>query len=157
MLRASIELDARELALMRAINRRRRDRPDATSDEAQRAFEARHDCARRLAVYGTLAPGRENAHQLASLAGTWLPDCALSGERVAAGWGADLGFPALRWAPGDPSVASWLFESPDLPQHWPRLDQFEGAEYLRLLVPVHAGARIVAIANVYATPDSRID
>jgi gamma-glutamylcyclotransferase (GGCT)/AIG2-like uncharacterized protein YtfP len=30
-------------------------------------------------------------------------------------------------------VAVQLFESPDLPHHWARLDEFEGSDYRRVL------------------------
>jgi hypothetical protein len=40
--------------------------------------------------------------------------------------------------------------SDDLAAHWPKLDAFEGTSYVRLLVPVLAGAAIVGVANVYA-------
>jgi gamma-glutamylcyclotransferase (GGCT)/AIG2-like uncharacterized protein YtfP len=33
-------------------------------------------------------------------------------------------------------VDVYVFESPDLPQHWPRLDTFEGADYRRVIAKV---------------------
>jgi gamma-glutamylcyclotransferase (GGCT)/AIG2-like uncharacterized protein YtfP len=89
----------------------------------------------RLAVYGTLAPGRPNHHQLAQLDGRWRPG-AVRGQRVVAGWAAALGFPGLVLdALGEP-VEVQLFESPDLPDHWPRLDAFEGAGYRRVIARI---------------------
>lgn len=91
--------------------------------------------AMRLATYGTLAPGRVNHHQLAGLAGRWL-EGTVRGRRVAAGWGADLGFPGLIPDPAGEAIAVHLFESPDLPGHWARLDAFEGPGYRRTEVVV---------------------
>ena len=90
----------------------------------------------RLATYGTLAPGRPNHHQLAGLTGRWLRG-TIRGRLVEAGWGADLGFPGLVLDEGGPAIAVQLFESPDLPRHWGRLDAFEGPGYRRVAVSVH--------------------
>src|ERR1700761_7571441 len=81
---------------------------------------------RRLASYGTLAPGRPNHHQLEGLTGRW-PAGPGRGRLVDSGWGAELGFPALVLEPDGDAVGVDVFESDDLPAHWERLDQFEGA------------------------------
>ena len=90
----------------------------------------------RLATYGSLAPGRPNAHQLQSLKGRWISG-HVHGTLVEAGWGAALGYPALILAPTDPAIELHVFESIELPLHWARLDDFEGPEYERLPVTVH--------------------
>ena len=41
--------------------------------------------------------------------------------------------------PAGPLVDVHLFESPDLPEHWYRLDEFEGAEYRRVVTQVRTG------------------
>jgi gamma-glutamylcyclotransferase (GGCT)/AIG2-like uncharacterized protein YtfP len=89
-----------------------------------------------LATYGSLAPGRPNAHQLQSLNGRWISG-HVHGTLVEAGWGAALGYPALVLAPTDPAIELHVFESIELPLHWARLDDFEGPEYERLPVTVH--------------------
>jgi len=91
--------------------------------------------ANRLATYGTLAPGRVNYGQLQDLNGRWLQG-TVTGRLVQAGWGATLGFPGLILDPAGEEVAVHLFESADLPDHWDRLDAFEGDAYRRILVPV---------------------
>lgn len=53
-----------------------------------------------------------------------------------AGWGSALGFPGLVLDPAGPLVDVQLFESPDLPRHWARLDQFEGSGYRRVVAQV---------------------
>ena len=90
---------------------------------------------RRLATYGTLAPGRANAQQLAALAGHWRRG-TVKGRLVDAGWGAKLGFPGLVLDPLGEDIEVQVFESAQLPDHWPRLDAFEGAGYRRVIAPV---------------------
>ncbi|MBI1682101.1 gamma-glutamylcyclotransferase family protein [Caulobacter hibisci] len=89
----------------------------------------------RLAVYGSLAPGKPNHHHLAELAGAWRPGVVF-GRLVAQGWGADLGFPGLVLDPSGVAVPVQILSSDDLPAHWPRLDAFEGEGYRRALATV---------------------
>jgi gamma-glutamylcyclotransferase (GGCT)/AIG2-like uncharacterized protein YtfP len=90
----------------------------------------------RLATYGTLAPGRVNHYQLAGMTGTWRQGTVRGWLRVA-GWAATLGYPALILDPTGPLVDVYLFDSPELPEHWSRLDEFEGIEYQRVVTQVH--------------------
>ena len=103
---------------------------------------------RRLAVYGSLAPGRSNHGQLAGLAGDWR-DGTVRGRLVESGWGAAEGYPGLRPDPAGPVVAVQLFTSDDLPAHWARLDAFEGEEYERTLIEVATADGPVS-AQLYA-------
>ena len=89
----------------------------------------------RLATYGTLAPGRVNNAQLADLKGQWRQG-TVQGRLIEAGWGAKLGYPGLILDPSGQVVEVHLFESPELPDHWPRLDLFEGAAYRRVVTQV---------------------
>jgi gamma-glutamylcyclotransferase (GGCT)/AIG2-like uncharacterized protein YtfP len=89
----------------------------------------------RLAIYGTLAPGRVNHHQISAIAGNWRRG-TVRGHLFSSGWGAALGFPGLILDPLAPLVEVDLFESPDLPQHWARLDEFEGSGYRRVVTTV---------------------
>lgn len=89
----------------------------------------------RLATYGTLAPGRVNSGQLADLTGCWRQG-SVRGRLVEAGWGAELGYPGLILDPSGQVIEVHLFESPELPNHWPRLDAFEGAGYRRVVTQV---------------------
>lgn len=91
----------------------------------------------RLAVYGTLAPGRSNEHIMSGIDGTWTPG-VVRGTRYAEGWGAAEGYPGIILDDaGD--VDCVLFESPDLPQHWAMLDEFEGEGYQRVTTRVRIG------------------
>ena len=89
----------------------------------------------RLAVYGTLAPGRPNHHHLEALKGSWRQG-SIRGRLVAEGWGADMGFPGLVLDPEGPSIEVQVLESDDLPLHWARLDAFEGPGYRRVVATV---------------------
>jgi gamma-glutamylcyclotransferase (GGCT)/AIG2-like uncharacterized protein YtfP len=102
----------------------------------------------RLAVYGTLAPGQPNHHQLYGLTGDWQSG-VIRGWRRETGWGAGAAYPGFRPDPEGPELAVQVFTSLDLPDHWARLDTFEGAEYERVIVDVSLGEAVVA-ANVYA-------
>jgi len=101
------------------------------------------EAQRRLAVYGTLAPGRPNHHQLSGLEGAWSRGSVL-GDLHEEGWGAAQGYPGLVLNPAGETVAVDLFTSNDLPAHWPRLDTFEGEGYRRVVTPV-------------STPDGVVD
>ncbi len=92
----------------------------------------------RLAVYGTLAPGKSNHDQLDGLQGAWL-NGVVRGRLIEHGWAARDGYPALVLDPRGPSVALQIFISPDLPDHWQRLDAFEGADYRRAPTMVEIG------------------
>lgn len=47
-----------------------------------------------------------------------------------------MGFPGLILDPLGPSLEVDLFASTDLPEHWARLDEFEGSGYRRVLTMV---------------------
>ena len=89
----------------------------------------------RLAVYGTLAPGRMNHHQLSGLSGHWI-DGTVRGWLYEEGWGADLGYPGIVLDPDGPTVDVQLFVSSGLPDHWSKLDEFEGSGYRRAVTTV---------------------
>lgn len=92
----------------------------------------------RLFVYGTLAPGRPNEHVLADVPGTWEP-ASVTGDLLQEGWGAAVGYPGIVLDPDGDEVEGLLFESEHLPEHWARLDAFEGEGYER--VPTTARRR----------------
>ena len=135
-----------------AVERRR-------ARDAERELDARFACSERLAVYGSLAPGRENYHMVEPLGGNW-SDGVVEGDLTRHGWGAAMGYPALRLRTGAPTVTVRVLASPALATAWARLDAFEGAAYRRVLVPVWTDSevperRLVAVANLYeaAGPD----
>lgn len=89
----------------------------------------------RLATYGTLAAGRDNHHQLAALTGQWRQG-TVRGRLSDAGWAAAFGYPGLVLDPLGSLVEVHLFESAELPNHWQRLDAFEGSGYRRVVTQV---------------------
>ena len=89
----------------------------------------------RLFVYGTLAPGRPNAHVLADVPGEWEP-AAVTGTLLPEGWGAAVGYPGIVLDEQGGEVKGFLFSSESLAEHWARLDEFEGEGYERVLTPV---------------------
>jgi len=103
----------------------------------------------RLFVYGTLAPGRPNAHVLADVPGTWEP-ARMAGRLVQEGWGAALGYPAIVPGAGEGFVEGQLFSSEVLDAHWRRLDAFEGEAYVRVLAPALRADGTTVQAHVYA-------
>jgi gamma-glutamylcyclotransferase (GGCT)/AIG2-like uncharacterized protein YtfP len=74
------------------------------------------------------------------------------GVLVEEGWGATLGFPALTFDPAGPPVAVWVFESSALPEHWERLDAFEGDGYRRVVVDVATASGVIA-ASIYVAAE----
>lgn len=102
----------------------------------------------RLATYGTLAPGRSNHHELSDLTGTWR-EGHVFGTLVASGWGAAEGYPGIHLDADGERVDVYILESTELPDHWERLDAFEGVEYERVLADVHSDQGTFQ-ASIYA-------
>lgn len=88
------------LRLIAAANEARRQH----SSSAARELEALFNVNQRLAVYGSLAPGRSNHHVVAPLGGEWT-DGIVEGEVFLFGSGAAIGYSAFRPRPGGPAVA----------------------------------------------------
>lgn len=98
--------------------------------------------ATRLVVYGSLAPGEANHHLVAGLGGEWRP-CVITGTLE-----IHNGYRILRWARDGARIDAQMLISPELPRSWPRLDEFEGRDYRRIVIPAEVGGRQV-LANVY--------
>jgi gamma-glutamylcyclotransferase (GGCT)/AIG2-like uncharacterized protein YtfP len=103
----------------------------------------------RLFVYGTLAPGRPNAHILADVPGTWQP-ATVTGTLVPEGWGAAAGYPGIVLGDGAGIVPGLVFTSPALATHWARLDEFEGDGYERVMTTATLADGTPVEAWVYA-------
>ncbi len=102
----------------------------------------------RLFVYGTLAPGRPNAHVLADVAGDW-EDGSVRGDLVQRGWGAASGYPALVLRPDGDEVAGSVLTSDALAEAWERLDELEGPAYERVLTQVTLSSGVFVDAWLY--------
>src|SRR5215216_4278787 len=147
----------RLVAAANAVRRQRDASGSAVGSDglcAERQLNALFRTSHTLAVYGTLAPGRSNHHIVEPLGGEWTAG-VVEGDLFPSGWGAIVGYPALRPRPGGPAVAVWVLTSPLLPTAWRRLDDFEGPEYERILIPVLIPGpaderRLRTVANLYA-------
>jgi gamma-glutamylcyclotransferase (GGCT)/AIG2-like uncharacterized protein YtfP len=103
----------------------------------------------RLFVYGSLAPGRPNAHVLADVAGDWEP-ATVTGKLLQEGWGAAVGYPGIVLGEGGGEVEGLLFSSEQLAGCWARLDAFEGEGYERVPATVKRGDGTTVDAHLYA-------
>ncbi len=102
----------------------------------------------RLAVYGSLAPGEKNHWVVEDLRGSWEAGF-VHGTLENVGWGGAMGYPGMTWDPDGDLIQVKLFSSNGLSGHWDRLDEFEGQDYCRILVPVYGLAGGVSVANIY--------
>ena len=103
----------------------------------------------RLFVYGTLAPGKPNAHVLADVPGRWEP-AAVRGRLLAEGWGAAIGYPGIVLDDAGDEVRGLVFSSAALADHWMRLDAFEGDGYVRVPVSARLDDGAVVPAWIYS-------
>lgn len=97
---------------------------------------------RRLACYGSLRPGRKNFHEVSDISGSWT-------EGTVRGfvWKWN-GYPIFASDLEGPEIVVSILQSDSLPLEYPRLDEFEGADYRRALVPVQSGDSLT-ICNIY--------
>ena len=110
------------------------------------------DMHQHLFVYGTLAPGKPNAHVLSDLGGHWQRAYVL-GYLHEQGWGATQGFPGIRLNEKGERIHGWLFSSRHLNAHWSRLDEFEGDDYRRVIVETHLHTGETRTAYIYQVAD----
>jgi hypothetical protein len=96
----------------------------------------------RLVIYGSLAPGGSNNFMFTGVDGNW-HKCVIKGRM-----GRWRGFKSFRYDPQGQEYEAWLFESPVLPQMFPDLDDFEGEEYKRTVIPARIGDHLV-LAQIY--------
>ncbi len=108
----------------------------------------------RQFVYGTLAPGRPNAHVLAGVSGIWKP-ATVKGTLLPEGWGADVGYPGIVLDERAGKVHGFIFSSDELSAHWARLDAFEGDGYERVLTVAELEDGMVVTAHIYALKAKR--
>ena len=102
----------------------------------------------RLIVYGSLAPGKSNHAQMAGMEGAWASG-VVRGHFRDTGWGSGGRYPGLTPDPQGPAVSILVFTAVDLPDHWARLDAFEGKAYRRSVVDVEMEG-VVTQASIYA-------
>ena len=110
----------------------------------------------RLFVYGTLAPGRPNAHVLAEVPGTWEP-ATVRGTLLQKGWGAGLGYPGIVLDANGDKVHGFILSSEELSAHWVRLDEFEGDGYERVVTSAELENGTVVEVYIYALKGNSAD
>ncbi len=103
----------------------------------------------KLFIYGTLAPGKQNHGILKDIPGQWVA-ATVKGKIFDEGWGSELGCPGMIPSDEGDEIKGFLFTSDQLAQHWPMLDEFEGAEYMRMPVSVKYNNDEEVDAFVYA-------
>ena len=99
-------------------------------------------------TYGSLQPGGPNEHVLDEIEGEWQA-ATVKGFFVDSGWGAAIGYPALRLDDAGDAIPGFVFASIDLADHWRRLDDFEGDEYRRAVADVRLDDGEVVPACLY--------
>jgi gamma-glutamylcyclotransferase (GGCT)/AIG2-like uncharacterized protein YtfP len=102
----------------------------------------------RLFVYGTLAPGRSNAHVLGHIPGSW-QKASIRGHLLQAGWGAEQGYPGVVIDASGTTVDGFVLSSDALGNEWERLDEFEGDSYQRVSTQAQLEDGQVVQAYVY--------
>lgn len=107
-----------------------------------------------LFVYGTLQPGQPNAHLLESIGGSWTP-AFIRGHFDADGWDKTGGYPAVRLDPNGPQIRGHIFASEGLPNHWERLDDFEGEAYQRRRTTAFTGSGESVRTYIYTLNEDR--
>jgi gamma-glutamylcyclotransferase (GGCT)/AIG2-like uncharacterized protein YtfP len=96
----------------------------------------------RLIVYGSLAPGETNHFLLTGLVGEWHP-CQIRGHMC-----NYRGFKSFRYDHKGLKHPAWLLISLELPRVIAELDDFEGEEYERIIIPAQVDDRWI-MAQVY--------
>lgn len=99
----------------------------------------------RLASYGSLRPGECNHSVVAEVRGHWVAGVVRGNLTLV------RGYPRLTWNENGQEIPCQVLCSEELPRHWARLDDFEGKEYVRILVPVVTAADLI-VCNAYAEP-----
>ncbi len=123
---------------------RRTEAAPITAQVLNDIFEALFDFpSRRLAVYGTLAPGERHHDVMAGIPGSWTEGTVDGVVNTVAG------YPAFKWVKGGRTVGVRVFTSERLPNHWRRIDRFEGEMYRRILVPVRLARGGTVFAHIY--------
>ncbi len=107
------------------------------------------DCpSTKLVVYGTLAPGEANQSLMSEMNGSW-SSCVVNGKRGTLA----SGLATFSWSPYEAEHDLQVFESPELSEHWNRLEAFEGRGYWRRLVLAKVGAKLCVAYAFVARPD----
>ena len=101
---------------------------------------------KKLASYGTLRPGESNYKVVSDIKGNWV-DGVIHGTT-----NTHRGYPVFKWTEPGADVSVQILCSEMLPSEVKRVDEFEGADYIRTLIPVYVQDE-VWVCNVYEQSD----
>jgi len=107
-----------------------------------------------LFVYGTLMQNCPNGHVLENIVGKFVP-ATVTGELIAAGWSASMGYPGIKLDNDSDTVHGFLFYSHNLEDNWDYLDEFEGEEFVRTPVCVERYDELDVNTYIYALKDNK--
>jgi len=104
-----------------------------------------------LIIYGSLAPGRSNHSEVEHIKGEWRKGI-VKGKLLKLGWGAAEGYLAFQHTQTDEqkNIEAFVLFSEEFINNWPRLDEFEGDDYRRILARYELDNGATGIGNIYA-------
>ncbi len=102
---------------------------------------------RVLASYGSLRPAEQNHALVSNIPGNWTEGTINGSVMMADGYPVFL----PSGCKADP-IAVQILQSYKLPDHWERLDKFEGQNYRRIVWPIETAGGVL-MGNVYAHRD----
>ena len=152
---SAINLDGLQAAVKRINDLRVSNTDPEIVSEVEALFEQLFASHKTLAVYGSLKPGKENYHLVSDIAGHW-DTGYVHGMYIDGGWGQKLGYPSMIWHSEGEQIPVSVLVSENLSDHWERLDQFEGADYQRILIPVFQQGEVKWVANIYESATKNI-
>ena len=107
-----------------------------------------YNSSKFLLSYGSLMPGGSNHHEVSGIKGEW-------SKGFVNGWITDLHFedgstyPGLRWDPEGDIIKVAILNSSELSNQWERIDDFEGPEYRRVVVPYTLQNKERGLGQIY--------
>ncbi len=124
---------------------------DSGLTEGEKNFLKTYKPEKSLIVYGTLAPNRSNHSVVEHIKGKWQKGI-VRGRLVKQGWGADLGYYGFKHTSvkEQNEIEAFVLLSDELEANWQRLDDFEGAEYRRLLAQYELDSGEIGVGYIYA-------
>ena len=104
-----------------------------------------------LIVYGTLAPNAPNHSVIEHIKGTWHKGI-VRGKLEKEGWGAETGYWGFKQTPENEqeAIKAFVLFSNELATNWDYIDDFEGHEYKRILVPFELENGDKSVGFIYA-------
>jgi len=107
-----------------------------------------------LFVYGTLMPNCPNGYVLENIQGRFVP-ATVTGELIAAGWSASMGYPGIQLDSNKDTIHGFLFYSHNLEDNWEYLDEFEGLEFMRTKVCVERHDELCVDTYIYTLKEKK--